>query len=210
MALLFSFLFLVGIGTFAFHSTLDKNAQLLDELPMLFGAANSMLVSFNIPKNHKVSTSLLVNAICISACVLYIVNDNPVFHEVVFGLFILGSFFIGLFQTRKLNKKKLTLRNRYSPAYIMKRTGFYAALGFALWNLDNHFCDNLIWVRSYIPFPFDGLFQLHAWWHWFTSLAAVYAINGFLFIRFLLMDVQCHIIMRYHILPTIIFTQKFE
>ena len=37
-------------------------------------------------------------------------------------------------------------------------------LGFTLWNIDNHFCNNLKSIRNQIG-PLGPATQLHGWWH---------------------------------------------
>ena len=39
-------------------------------------------------------------------------------------------------------------------------------LGFLLWNIDNHFCNNLKSIRNQIG-PLGPATQLHGWWHIF-------------------------------------------
>ena len=48
---------------------------------------------------------------------------------------------------------------------------FYAA-GFILWNLDNHQCPGISYIRSSLPRPLQPTTQLHAWWHVLAGYAS--------------------------------------
>lgn len=204
--LLYYIFFLVGIGTVAFHATLMFEAQMLDELPMLFAAANGILVPI---ENAKTQFTVLVNLLGLITCVLYMLYNNPIFHEVMFGALITASCLIGIYKLRQVEKLKMKYRNKYTPRLVLTRTAKMFAFSFVLWNADHHFCDTLIYLRKFVAFPFDGLLQFHAWWHLFSSLAAAYGINGFIYTKYLLLGKDCYIEMKYKFLPTLIFKQKY-
>ena len=44
-------------------------------------------------------------------------------------------------------------------------------LGFALWNIDNIFCDQLAALRERVGVVVAPLLQLHGWWHVLTGIA---------------------------------------
>jgi len=54
---------LVGIGSFAFHATLLYQAQLADELPMVYVASMSLFFLFDVKANYGIrapNTKLLI------------------------------------------------------------------------------------------------------------------------------------------------------
>jgi dihydroceramidase len=61
---------LVGIGSLAFHATLLYEAQLADELPMIFGASYSTLLLFDTepepsPASRSGRSTLIITIIII-------------------------------------------------------------------------------------------------------------------------------------------------
>ena len=179
---------------------------------MLFTAANTSLLSLNSSRRKILSFSFLANIASAMASALYIVIGNPVFHQIVFGFFLLLSMIIAYINLKELEKKKINISKGLKPAYILKRTAAFFVGGFILWNIDNHFCEQLIWLRSFTVFPFNGIFQFHLWWHVFTAIGAANGITGFLFIRLLQNDILCYVEDKYGFLPTLMFkkSQKSE
>ena len=58
---------------------------------------------------------------------------------------------------------------------------FRYGVGFALWNVDNHFCNNLKNIRTKVPFNFLAPFtQLHGWWHILAGYASHLHIQSLL------------------------------
>ncbi|KAF5352761.1 hypothetical protein D9756_005894 [Leucocoprinus leucothites] len=85
---------LVGIGSFLFHATLLYEAQLADELPMIYVGSMSLFITFDDGAGYGVhslrSKSLI--AILLLFDVLftwsYYIYRNPVYHQVVFATII--------------------------------------------------------------------------------------------------------------------------
>lgn len=158
---------LVGLGTAAFHTTLKYWAQLLDELPMIY--VEAYLVSLHYGPLGK--TALWLGAILFT--VSYAYYRNPVYHEAVFGALL--AFAVYTYSKRM--KEVRSEESRRSISRLIKVTLASAALGFALWNVDNLCCAHLRALRSKIPSLF--FFELHAWWHFCTAIAAYYFAVGF-------------------------------
>ena len=67
-----------------------------------------------------------------------------------------------------------TLHIQYSQTVMRlysASVGLYAA-GFLLWNLDNHQCEGISYVRSSLPTFLTPVTQLHAWWHVLAGYAS--------------------------------------
>lgn len=45
-------------------------------------------------------------------------------------------------------------------------------MGYALWNVDMHFCEPLIGARRAVGQPLGYLLELHGWWHVLTAVGA--------------------------------------
>lgn len=55
--------------------------------------------------------------------------------------------------------------------WIMVGVGLATFLGgFFIWNLDNVFCSEIIYVRRTIGLPWAVLLEGHAWWHLMTGI----------------------------------------
>jgi dihydroceramidase len=124
-------------------------------------------------------------------------NPNPVYHQAVFATLVFATGF------------RVTYLIRWSPTYKsrtpddVKRAclamfwagGGLFALGFAIWNLDNVFCDTLTrWKRAIgwpIAFLLEGPSTVvqaeivadarrvgHSWWHIFTAWGTYLMMQG--------------------------------
>lgn len=114
-------LVMVGIGSWAFHMTLLYPAQLLDELPMIFGSAfliygnyDILLSSYELEngKNWRPRSILgkilksksnvfgIILAYCLAVTYIYLyVWKNPIFHEIAYGLMVYKLIISLLFKT---------------------------------------------------------------------------------------------------------------
>lgn len=127
-------LVLVGVGSWLFHMTLLYPAQLLDEIPMIFGSAFLIYANYDIimqsvaiergknwrPKNFVqkfLKSKLIVLALIAVYCAAFVyvylfVWKNPIFHEIAYAIMvfvIIGTFFFFFFDNpRNCYFKKLT------------------------------------------------------------------------------------------------------
>lgn len=150
---------LVGLGSWMFHMTLLYPMQLLDELPMVFGSGilifahyDLLLSAFLIEQQSRRSRysknksffykifisrptiGILIAMYCISFAYIYLyVWKNPIFHEIAYGIQVFTIICLSI-----LNIKQYKFSKR-----LWALSMFYYGLGFALWNLDNNFCDYL-------------------------------------------------------------------
>jgi len=180
-----------GIGSWMFHMTLRYTSQLMDELPMVWGSAY-MVYCLNrvrvLPQEKTTGMAVFMIGYTIIVTTMYLVNKNPTFHEAAYGCLV----FIMLAYDLHLNthqKSKVGWRI-FITGIIMY------GVGFALWNVDNHFCNNLKNIRSSIPFHFLAPFtQLHGWWHILAGYASHLHIQSLLHHRqkFLKDDIVFHI-----------------
>ena len=149
-----------------FHMTLLFNMQLLDELPMVWGGAYLLYslyrarISFE-EGGKTVGIILLCYAIIVS--VAYLVNKNPIFHEVMYGILVTNIVFLAVKYQRIHYKKSATI--------LFWAGALLYGVGFILWNVDNNFCNKITVLReqrleSNVALKvLSPLTQLHGWWH---------------------------------------------
>ncbi|XP_077970871.1 alkaline ceramidase 3-like [Styela clava] len=133
--------------------------MLLDELPMIYtGCAFTYAITcHDVPANDDSASKYVISLYAVLVTVLYLFCQNPVFHQVAYGILVFKLVFDGW----KISKKCSELRS------IHLLTMFCYGLGFTLWNIDNLFCQSLRETRGRISI--GPVLQLHSWWHFFTA-----------------------------------------
>jgi len=150
----FLMLALVGCGSAAFHATLRRQAQMLDELPMMFG--NMFLVYALVENEAKVKYGWKLPAvlagICVGVTYIYL-------HAAGFGLFMFiytsvttGVMVRALYCAYKLSRQASTPSNRVGLSLFIWSELTYVG-GFALWLLDMFLCEHV----QHLHF--------HSFWH---------------------------------------------
>lgn len=151
-------LIFVFIGSFAFHATLTKIGQMLDEIPMLI--TNIYIIYLLDNYNNKI----LICNIFIKIFFIYLMikyQYSPVYFQFSFLIFNL-MLFIRVF--RILLKFPILIKK----TQIKKSILFYTIAIFC-WLLDLYFC-------NYLKY-----FYLHSFWHIFSYIGCIYLLN-FIFI----------------------------
>ena len=94
---------------------------------------------------------------CVAFVIAYLINKNPIFHEVMYGILVVVMVLLDIEMTVKM----------YSPFNMKLLIGgcLMYLTGFILWNIDNHFCPQIEGLRASLPGPARPLTQLHGWWH---------------------------------------------
>lgn len=169
--LCYAFFCLIGIGSFLFHATLRKEAQLLDELPMMLMAGQAIwcmgMNGHNSTFAKIASAAFIYGLIAVGALIYLAWNSYWIFHTIFAGitaLIIVGS-------TRLCMQHGHVVRP-------MKASFWLNLLAFALWNVDVHLCQQLRNIRLVFGRPMDAFLQLHAWWHLLTALGLVWFVTG--------------------------------
>jgi len=140
----FVLLLMVGIGSWMFHMTLLFEMQLMDELPMVWGVAyiyyclSKAETGFDSEGKDRVGSYMFIYALVVS--VAYLVNKNPLFHEVAYGIVVV-LMLIKAIQLQKKNGKFIKV-----PLFHLGCIMY--AVGFILWNIDNHFCRQITIFRE--------------------------------------------------------------
>jgi len=134
-------LVVVGIGAFLLHMTMRYYAQMLDESAML-------VISFDAVRHIKKNT--FSRWLIFPILILYIFLHNYfIYFFIIFALFQIYMAHVGLQTCRS---------GSYQKVFIIGYIVFFC-LGTICWLTDQFLCES---VQGY---------QMHAWWHFFTSLA---------------------------------------
>ncbi|KAA1064660.1 hypothetical protein PGT21_010951 [Puccinia graminis f. sp. tritici] len=167
---------IIGIGSFLFHTTLQYGWQLADELPMIFGAAFSTYVIFdignpNLPRTRFVrSLPYLLSLYSFGVTAIYLRYRDPVFHQLAFGAIQLLSTSRSVYLIVTAPKETYREQKNKSDAtrYILIGSATFL-LGFLIWNVDNVLCDQISRLKEYLGTPLSFILEGHAWWHLATG-----------------------------------------
>lgn len=176
------FLMVVGFGSWSFHMTLLYSMQLMDELPMVWGACYlfySLYEShlFGRVKNDvKIQYAKITSiGFAIMFTVLYLIWPIPLFHNLVYGILISSSYYLEV--QLIADTKCKTCKNLCIASFLT------CAFAFFLWNIDRHFCSRLTYLRESLPTSAMPLTQLHGWWHLLVGygvyLQILFCIHGY-------------------------------
>uniref|UniRef100_A0A8W8IJK5 ceramidase n=1 Tax=Magallana gigas TaxID=29159 RepID=A0A8W8IJK5_MAGGI len=134
--------FTVGFGSWCFHMTLLYSMQLLDELPMIYGAAFHLYSDIEVtsPLNHK-------NRPLQIGLAIYCAIVTAVSYGLLVTLMVFSSVRLMLY---------------YEHNTLLYLTGLVTYMsGFVLWNLDQHFCGHLQNIVTRAPEYPLGSAQVH-------------------------------------------------
>ncbi|GJE89599.1 ceramidase [Phanerochaete sordida] len=176
---------LVGLGSFIFHATLLYEAQLADELPMVYVASYCCAVLFDSKPGYDLSnprtSGLFAFMIAFNALFTwaYAVYRNPVFHQVVFATIMLTN----VFRTTYILKNSpyaqvIPAHDKQVITHLFSTGAATFILGFLIWNLDNIFCFNLTSWKHEFGWPGAFLLEGHSWWHILTATGTYLMLVG--------------------------------
>ncbi|KAH9947133.1 alkaline phytoceramidase [Amylocystis lapponica] len=176
---------LVGIGSFIFHATLTFEAQLADELPMIYVASFCCGFLFDTGRGFSVRDSnavpLFAFVICFNVLFTwsYYLSRNPIYHQVVFACILLVTAIRTMILLRD---EEVTRRLPPASKTLVARTFTVGAatfaFGFFVWNLDNIFCETLTGWKRDIGWPVAFLMEGHSWWHVLTAAGTYLMLVG--------------------------------
>ncbi|OJJ43488.1 hypothetical protein ASPZODRAFT_28499 [Penicilliopsis zonata CBS 506.65] len=164
-------LIFVGIGSGAYHMSMKRSMEAVDQMSMLIGAAIVLhrVVTFDRSRGR---VPLGIGLTVVLAVVFWIQQTlaMPIIHFATFAGLLLVIFLrvLGLIRsTVKDEDARKQLRSLALWGYIT------FSLGFIFWMIDVHCCSKLKTVRSQVGLPWAWVFEFHGWWHLFTG-AGVY------------------------------------
>jgi len=162
------FLFLmVGIGSTLFHMTLRHSMQVLDEVPMIWGSCYMIYTMHMVTKKPgtvSYCTAVFLISYCILFVAVYLMLQDPTIFQAMYGTVVVFLILQAMY-TMQLQYSHQVFR-LYAASVL-----FYAA-GFILWNIDNHHCQSISYIRSSLPLILQPATQLHAWWHLLAGYAS--------------------------------------
>ncbi|KAJ3076377.1 Alkaline ceramidase 3 [Podochytrium sp. JEL0797] len=179
----------IGIGSFLFHGSLWYETQMMDELPMIYGCCVMVYANLRVfpETNTPTSNRLLALGLSIYAVavtVMYLHLNNPVFHEVCYGLLAAILFLLPPIQFYHMKANYPQYSNRISSLWKMYWYGSVSYLGgFLIWGIDNNFCEIVRSVRLELGYPLRVFFELHMWWHFGTALGTYSSIMLVTYLR---------------------------
>ncbi|KAI8607261.1 ceramidase [Chytriomyces sp. MP71] len=180
---------IVGVGSFLFHATLWYETQMMDELPMIYGSCIFVYANLRVfPETNKNNglLSAALAAYSIIVTVLYLYVKNPVFHEVCYGLLVAILLLLPPWQIYYFKEKY--------PQYAAKIPGlwklfWYAAVsylsGFAIWGIDNNYCEVLRGARAQVGYPWRIALEFHLFWHLGTAVGTYASVMMLTYFRLL-------------------------
>lgn len=177
--------------------------QLVDELSMIYTTCLMNFASFSYRKTPLVSLGigLFLTSLAVFITAYYHYLKDPTFHQNAYALLtavvLFRSFFVmevnlrpwmkGRFQSEEAAKKGPPMseaeRKRrderdtkiVNNMWLMVAFGLSVFLGgFAIWGIDNVYCNTLRRWRRQIGLPWGVLLEGHGWWHLMTGLGAYY------------------------------------
>ncbi|WVQ96828.1 hypothetical protein IAU59_003935 [Kwoniella sp. CBS 9459] len=160
---------LIGIGSFGFHMSLRWEWQLMDELPMIYVVSYAAFLvletSPGLDFKYGIVGPLVMIVWDIFVTVSYIYLPNPVYHQVAFALILLTTTTRTVYLSLALPKTH-PARSKIGSTMAWGIATF--ALGFAIWNVDNVFCETLRTIRDFLG-PLGVFVEGHAYWHLMTG-----------------------------------------
>ena len=161
----YALLTLVGVGSWAFHSTLLYTSQMLDELPMLFGACSFLYCIWTCNSKEGVrdwSALILTLAYPIFTSLVYLTVKEPLFHELCYSIVVCLLIYYSVRVMKKLGGS--------GRLYFISLSAYVIAI--SLWVTEVQLCPSVRHFRDLVWWPLKPATQLHAWWHLFTGAAS--------------------------------------
>lgn len=165
--------FLVGVGSWLFHMTLQYHYQLLDELPMIYATCIPFWSVFSEFKtrNQSIAVGVGIFTAANTLTVIYLYFKDPTIHQVAYALLNAGI----IFQSINLTYKHVKDPRKRLELFLVMITGVCTfLLGYLLWNMDIHFCLFARSTRRSWGMPYGFLLEGHGWWHIFTGTGVYY------------------------------------
>ncbi|KAI9743953.1 MAG: hypothetical protein M1818_002687 [Claussenomyces sp. TS43310] len=154
-----------------FHATLKYYTQWCDDLSMLLAVALVMhrVYTANTSIRTTILAGLGLSAVLGGFAVWHCITDDIGWHNLIFGIMIC---LVGI-KTHAVIDSRVDdplVRREVVKMSIVGGTIFVS--GFAIWNLDNFFCNGLTHAKRGIGMPWSFLLELHGYWHIFTGIGA--------------------------------------
>lgn len=153
---------IIGFGSFAFHGTLLYTGQMLDELPMLYGALVFLYSIWTQDDGLRVRNAVIL--------ILYALVTTALYFHLGFDFFLVayvGSVLM-LCRVSYMESKKLDERHGNSKVrqqFLLVSFGIYAAGFLFLWIPEQLLCDSTPLIKH---------LYMHAWFHLTSTIGPMY------------------------------------
>jgi len=222
---------LVGIGSFAFHSSLKYPMQLVDELSMIYTACLMCYATFSFSQSRVIRQVLGVGlgSLAVFITLYYHYLQDPNFHQNAFAimtaLILFRSMYVMEVNIRPSFKKKYGLPSQKSieglskseclanaqrdakilnEMWLMVGIGLSIFLGgFGIWALDTKYCGTVRRWRHQIGLPWGLLLEGHGWWHLMTGYGSYFYLVWGVWLRHCLNERQDEYVLKW---PSIFFS----
>ncbi len=167
----------MGIGSVAFHGTLHRITQAMDEVPMLYCVMTYTFIAINQRYELSGVTRAILGTFLICYCAFLTILVTAAHGTLQFALFHISfnsAHLLALYQAyrlysdRKSSSRVLRSSKSDQGLLLFERGALFYLSAFVCWLTDMFLCEyiNPHYSSSYLPFnP-----QLHAWWHIFISI----------------------------------------
>eukprot|EP01084_Bolivina_argentea_P311176 538604_1 len=182
-------LMIVGIGTIAFHATLSREGQILDEVPMLWASLSCLYVSFTLNQSFNHSNILLI-VMC-----LYGIIATIIYFYVSFLIFIVSYVLCvaGIIVSTIIQIKRISNGNMIIMKYGVYSALFYAGGFFVLWLPEQILCGNRLFLTHETILT---TLQFHAIFHITSTIGSYYWCIYAVFVNYYILKRQPQIM--YH------------
>ncbi|KAI8049619.1 ceramidase-domain-containing protein [Syncephalis plumigaleata] len=147
-ALTFASYMLIGVGSWGFHMTLLYEMQLMDELPMVFTTSMLLYLTFDTDNMSKRQRQLLpwgLAAISLFITATYLFVNHSLYYQCCYGALTITTVMKAAYAFNQLPANSLAKQELRKLLLIS--------------------C-----ARASIGEPWNGLLQLHGWWHILAGL----------------------------------------
>lgn len=126
------------------------------------------------------SFKLINMSISIIISTIYLIWPNIIFHQVCYFCLQISTYYLLYYMLQELPLDIPAPARLRREATSLIQSGFaLTALAFAIWNVDNIFCDDITrWRESEIPRWLGVLSQGHAWWHIIIAIGVNRTLTG--------------------------------
>ncbi|KAJ3112220.1 Alkaline ceramidase 3 [Physocladia obscura] len=180
-------LVIVAIGSMMFHGTMWFNAQMLDELPMIY---NGCILVFSLltifpEANARVSFfTYFFTGYGVFVTVVYVYWSNPTFLVACHTILLWSMVALLPIQIRHLEKTYPQHTHKMPSLWKFYFYGIASYLvGSIFWSIDNTLCPWLRFARGYVGTPVGILFEFHLWWHFFIAVGGYSCVMTTAFLR---------------------------
>ncbi|KAI9827574.1 MAG: hypothetical protein M1832_004924 [Thelocarpon impressellum] len=201
--------FLVGAGSFMFHTTLKYPMQLVDELSMIYTTCLMAYATFSYrkPSTFRVGLAVGLVSLAVFITLYYHYLQDPAFHQNAYAVMTAVVIFRSMYvmETRLRPSRRRGPRGDLSVGragpplghgqdardeqilrtmWLMVGCGLSVFLGgVGIWTLDNKYCPTLRRWRRQMGLPWGILLEGHGWWHLMTGTGAYFYITWGIWLR---------------------------